>query len=195
MLPSRGRGIFLGMLPRRSFLALLALLAPLAFAAPLTVDPASVKIEVDVHATLHGFTGQLAATTVTLDGDPATGAIATASVRFAWMDLKTGDTARDKEMVAWATAHNAAGVFTLAKLSPTSGPETFTATGTLALNGQTRDVTFPVKITHTAAGWTIAGETKIDHRDWGLPKIRKFGMLTVDPIVLIRFSLAAQPRA
>ncbi len=183
------------MLHRRSLLALLALLPVFAFSAPLAVDPASVKISVGVHATMHGFTGRLGTAAVALDGDAATGAIAAATVRFAWSDLKTGDTARDREMVAWATGKSTEGVFTLAKLAPTSDAAVFTAAGTLALNGQTRDVAFPVKITRTASGWDISGETTIDHRDWGLPKIRKFGMLTVDPVVTISFSLSAKPGA
>ncbi len=181
--------------PRRLLLVLLALVPAFVFAASLAVDPASVKIAIEAHATMHGFTGKLDTATVALDGDAATGVISAATVRFAWADLKTGDTSRDKEMLAWATGTSPEGVFTLSKLTPTSSAETFTAAGTLALNGQSKDVSFPVKIAHSAAGWTVAGETKIDHRDWGLPKIRKFGMLTVDPIVLIRFSLAAKPGA
>ena len=181
------------MFHRYLLLVCAALLPAFLAAAPLAVDPASVKIEVDVHATMHGFTGKLDTATVTLDGDAA--AIAAATVRFVWTDLKTGDTSRDKEMVAWATAKSPEGVFTLAKLEPAAAADSFTATGTLALNGQPREISFPVKIVKTATGWTVAGETKIDHRDWGLPKIRKFGMLTVDPVVTIRFSLAAKPAA
>ena len=183
------------MLPRRSLLALLALVPTFLVATPLTVDPATVKIEVEARATMHGFTGKLDTATVALEGDPASGAITAATVRFAWADLKTGDKARDKEMLAWAAGKNPDGVFKLATLAPTAGTDTFTASGSLALNGQTRDLSFPVKVARTAAGWTIAGETKIDHRDWGLPKIRKFGLLTVDPIVVIRFSLNAKAGA
>lgn len=181
----------------RRFLLLVcaALLPPLAAAAPLAVDPASVKIEVVVKATMHGFTGKLDAATVALDGDAAAGTVAAATVRFAWADLKTGDPARDKEMLAWATAQSPEGVFTLAKLTPAPTADTFTATGSLALNGQPRDISFPVKIAKGAAGWTISGTTQIDHRDWGLPKIRKFGLLTVDPVVTITFTLVAKPAA
>mgnify|MGYP001454578624 CR=1 FL=1 len=183
------------MLHRALLLAGVALLPLFATATPLVVDPASVKIEVTVKATMHGFTGKLDTATVTLDGDAAAGTVATATVRFAWADLKTGDTARDKEMLAWATAQSPEGVFTLAKLTPAPTADTFTATGALALNGQTRDLSFPVKIAKTATGWTITGETQIDHRNWGLPKIRKFGLLTVDPIVTITFALATKPAA
>lgn len=183
------------MLHRALLLAGVALLPLFATATPLVVDPASVKIEVVVKATMHGFTGKLGAATIALDGDAAPGTVTAATVRFAWADLKTGDAARDKEMLAWATAQSPEGVFTLAKLAPAPTVDTFTATGSLTLNGQPRDISFPVKIAKTAAGWTIAGETQIDHRDWGLPKIRKFGLLTVDPVVTISFSLAAKPAA
>lgn len=183
------------MLPRRSLLALFALLPVLACAAPLAVDPASVAITVGARATMHGFTGRLATAAIALEGDVTSGAITSASVRFRWSDLKTGDAARDKEMVAWATAKSAEGTFLLVSLAPTPVATTFTATGSLALNGQTRDVSFPVTIVRTPAGWDVTGETTIDHRDWGLPKIRKFGMLTVDPNVSIRFHLSATPGA
>ena len=181
--------------PLRLLLALLALLPVLATAAPLAVDPASMQITVEVRATMHGFTGKLATAAVALDGDTATGAIAAATVRFVWADLKTGDKARDKELLAWAAARSREGVFTLAKLTPTSAADTFTAAGTLTLNGETKAIAFPVKIARSTAGWTVSGETTIDHRDWGLPKIRKFGLLTVNPVVTIRFSLSAAPGA
>ncbi len=174
---------------RLSFL--LALLPALAFSAPLAVDPASVKITVDAHATMHAFTGTLEKAAVSLDADPESGTITTATVRFAWADLKTGDKGRDKEMIHWATATSPEGVFLLLRLAPGETPESYTATGSLALNGRTKEITFPVKIVRDARGWAVSGATTIDHRDWGLPKIRKFGMLTVDPVVTIRFSLNA----
>lgn len=183
------------MIHRLLTFACAALLPVFATAAPLTVDPASVKIEVVAKATMHGFTGKLATATISLDGEAAAGAITAATVRFAWSNLKTGDTSRDKEMLAWATAKSPEGVFTLAKLAPGATADTFTATGSLALNGQAKEISFPVKIAKTAAGWAVSGETTIDHRDWGLPKIRKFGMLTVDPVVTITFSLVAKPAA
>ncbi len=179
------------MLLRRLSLALLLALPVFAFAAPLSVDPASVRIEVEARATMHGFTGRLAKADVALETTPAGDALAAASVRFAWSDLKTGDKARDREMLAWATARSPDGAFLLLELEPTSGPDTYTASGSLSLNGETRDIAFPVKIARDAAGWSLSGETRIDHRDWGLPKIRKFGFLTVDPVVAIRFSLTA----
>lgn len=182
------------MIHRLFLIACVALLPFAAAAAPLAVDPASVKIEVAAKATMHGFTGKLDTATVTLEGDDAAGTISAATVRFAWADLKTGDTSRDKEMLAWATAKSPEGVFLLIRLTPSS-VTTFTATGSLALNGQTREISFPVTIAKTPAGWAVSGETTIDHRDWGLPKIRKFGMLTVDPVVTIRFSLTAKPAA
>lgn len=179
------------MLLRRLSLALLFALPIFGSAAPLTVNPDSVKIEVDARATMHGFTGRLDKADVALETTPAGDAIASASVRFAWADLKTGDKGRDKEMLAWATAKSPDGAFLLLKLAPTSAANTYTASGSLSLNGESREISFPITIVHGATGWSVSGETKIDHRDWGLPKIRKFGMLTVDPVVTIRFSLTA----
>ena len=179
------------MLPRRLLPVLLALLPAAAPAAPLVVDPAATKLAVEVRATMHSFTGVVGHPAIALEGDDATGAITGATVRFAWSDLKTGDTARDRELVAWASAKEPAGAFTLTTLSPTPHADTFTATGTLTLNGVSREIRFPAQIARTPHGWTISGAVALDHRDWGLPKIRKFGLLTVDPTVTIRFTLSA----
>ncbi|MBK8479267.1 MAG: YceI family protein [Opitutaceae bacterium] len=183
------------MIDRLLLLACAVLFPVFAAAAPFTVDPASIKIEVAARATMHGFTGKLDSAIVTLDADASTGTISAATVRFAWADLKTGDAARDKEMLTWATAKSPEGVFLLVKLAPGATADTFTATGSLALNGQSREISFPVTITKTAAGWAVRGSTTIDHRNWGLPKIRKFGMLTVAPAVTISFALVAKPAA
>ncbi|MFT3830545.1 MAG: YceI family protein [Opitutaceae bacterium] len=180
---------------RRLLALLLAAMPALGLAAPLQVNPSTVKLTVDARATMHSFTGAVANPAVSIEGDAASGTITAATVRFAWADLKTGDKARDRDLLEWATAKSAEGVFTLVKLTPGASADAFTAAGTLALNGQTRELSFPVKIVRTTAGWDISGEAKIDHRDWGLPKIRKFGMLTVDPVVTIRFALAAAPGA
>jgi polyisoprenoid-binding protein YceI len=176
-------------------LVALAALPVFSVAAPLQVNPSAVTLTVDVHATMHSFTGNAGNPIVALDGDAATGRISAGTVRFAWADLKTGDKSRDKEMAAWATTKSPEGVFTLVTLAPGASADAFTATGTLALNGQTREISFPVKIVRTSIGWDISGETTIDHRDWGLPKIRKFGFLTVDPTVTIRFALSASAGA
>jgi len=172
----------------------LALLgAPLLPAVPFAVDPAALKIEVVIHSTMHTFTAKLDPATVVLDGDPAAGTFAQADVRFAWADLKTGDTARDKEMLTWAgAAKNPGGHFVLKTLAADS-KGVLTAGGSLELAAQTHDISFPVTVAKAATGWSVSGETKIDHRDWGLPKIRKFGMLTVDPVVTVRFTFVAKP--
>lgn len=179
------------MLPRRLLPVLLALLPAAAFAAPLVVDASATKLSVEVHATMHSFTGVVGHPAIALEGDTATGAITAATVRFAWSDLKTGDTARDREMVAWASPKDPAGTFTLGSLASAAQSDSFNATGLLTLNGQSREIRFPVQIVRTAPGWVVSGEVAIDHREWGLPKIRKFGVLTVDPTVTIRFTLSA----
>lgn len=160
-----------------------------ATAAPLAVVPGSASVEVAVRATGDSFTAKLAKSEIALAGDPATGAIATADVRFNWADLKTGKDARDKEMLKWAGADkNPAGHFALSKLAA-AADGALTATGTLELAGQSHELSFPVKVARTDADWTVSGETPLDHRLWGLPKIRKFAVLTVDPVVTVRFAL------
>jgi len=50
-------------------------------------------------------------------------------------------------------------------------------------------VSFPVKITADHRLTTIDGMAAVDTREFGLPIIRMFWVLTVDPVVHVRFHL------
>ena len=50
-------------------------------------------------------------------------------------------------------------------------------------------------IVPSATAWSLDGEAVLDTRDFGLPIIRMFGLLTVDPQVKVRFHLQAKPSA
>lgn len=179
------------MFPRPFVLFVLALAGhgPLAATEhPLVLDPANSRIEVAVKATLHGFTGLLSRydAAVALDDQ---GAVCSARVRFDFRTLNTGKPDRDRAMWAWEEAETFPnGEFALTSLRsvPAGG---FEATGKFTFHGVTRELRFPVTITHDGPVYAIDGEVPLDTRDYSLPIIRMIGLLKVDPIVRVRFHL------
>jgi polyisoprenoid-binding protein YceI len=65
------------------------------------------------------------------------------------------------------------------------------ATGDLTLHGITRPISFPVTFSNIGSRHTVDGTASIDHREWGLKIIRKFGVLKVDPTVKVTVHLEA----
>jgi polyisoprenoid-binding protein YceI len=178
-------------------LALTLLLAPLAHAidVPLVVDKTRSRIEFNVKATMDSFTGQLTAYELELLHDPsAPGKISRAEIRFRFGALKTGNEKRDAEMYKWQSNEQFPEcVFTLTALEPAATPDHYTARGQLLLHGTARDLIFPVTISTTADNsYLIKGEARIDTRDFGLPVIRKFMLLKVDPVVVVGLHLEAR---
>jgi polyisoprenoid-binding protein YceI len=177
----------------RPFALLAALLGgPLSAAeTPLILDSVHSHIEVAVKASLHSFTARLNTFDPRLAIDDA-GKIAAASVSFHFRDLFTGKADRDKQMHAWqqTDAHPDA-AFKLTALEPAAAG-TFHAVGQLTFHGVTRELRFPATVTHDGPLYAIDGDAPFDTRDFGLPVIRMFGVLKVDPIVHVRFHLQAR---
>ncbi len=175
----------------RPFLGLLALvvLCPRpGMAARLQCDPAQSHVEIIVKATVDSFTGRLDKFTSEITSGPDA-RIATAHVHFHFADVKTGKEKRDRAMHEWQqTDQYPDGDFVLETL--TSQPEgEWKAHGKFTLHGQTRTLDFPVTIVTEHALCAIDGEATIDTRDFGLPIIRMFGILKVEPEVRVRFHL------
>lgn len=169
----------------------LALAATTAGAAetPLVVDAAQSRVEIVVKATVDSFTGNLAAYDAAILVDPAAERITGARFAFKFADVKTGNEDRDAQMLEWAEApKHPDGVFALSSLERDAAGAT-TAKGTLTLHGVAKEISFPVSVTHEAGRYAIDGEALLDTRDFGLPIIRKFLLLKVDPQVAVRFHL------
>jgi len=170
---------------------LLALLPTILFAAPasLTIDPAQSRIEVIVPCTMDSFIGTLDtyAANITVDGVRVTGA----TLGFNFTDVHTGKPARDGAMNEWqGTAQNPKCAFVMSSLEPIGGSVSrFNAHGTLNLHGVTTEIAFPVSVTTDQQLYAIDGEAPLDTRNFGLPVIRKFGLLKVDPLIKVRFHL------
>jgi len=155
---------------------------------PLVVNPAQSRVTIEVHATVDSFTARLAAFDAAITMDRETAQVRQAQVRFRFADVQTGKDDRDGHMHAWQdTANFPDGSFRLSAL--TQQPTGLLATGTLTLHGQAREIQFPLTVTHDAELVAIDGVATLDTRDFGLPVIRKFMVLKVDPVVQVRFHL------
>ena len=155
--------------------------------SPLAIDLLQSRIEIAVKATMDSFVGRLTAyePTITVAED---GNIAGVRLAFHFKDLVTGKDKRDKAMHNWQhTEEFPDGRFEMTALEPTNGAAT--ASGRLTFHGVTRDIRFPVAIVREGHRFSIDGDATIDTRDFGLPKIRMMGLLTVDPVVHVRFHL------
>jgi len=53
-------------------------------------------------------------------------------------------------------------------------------------------VAIPVVAGQTNGVWVVDGEALLDYRDFGLPKIRKALVLTVNPLLRVRFHVVAK---
>lgn len=156
---------------------------------PLRIDAARSRVDIVVKATVDSFTGKLDAYDAAIGVDPVTGEVRTAKFAFKFADVKTGKTDRDEQMHAWQdTRRHPDGVFTLAALSRGEGGQ-LVATGTLKLHDMAREISFPVAVAHEGGLFSLDGEVALDTRDFGLPIIKKFLLLKVEPEVRVRFHL------
>lgn len=160
-----------------------------AASVPLVIDLTQSRIEVVVKATVDSFTGTLDNYDAGVWVDEETGAVAKARVAFHFADVKTGKADRDTAMHEWQdTEKNPDGLFALSALTRNEAGA-MTATGTLALHGQAKEIEFPVAVTHDGGLYGIDGDVTLDTQEFGLPVIRKFLVLKVDPVVHVRFHL------
>jgi polyisoprenoid-binding protein YceI len=168
----------------------LILALPIAGASQkLAVDPEASSVTFVGHATGHSFHGSVTHWTLDLtvpDGaDIPDKAVFTAKV----LDLTTDHKKRDEEMMHWIEPEKADNImFELTEISATDeGQE---AEGKLMLHGIELPITIPIQITRDGNTLTVSGEVVVDHQLWGLPKIRKFGLLTVAPEVDVAFNVS-----
>jgi polyisoprenoid-binding protein YceI len=162
-----------------------------ARAASLAVDPRQSSVEVAVSCSMDSFVGHLEKFQATVESDPPAALPAKADVSFDFADLKTGNKDRDAAMLKWLdySTHPAAS-FHLTGWNQAG--TTNVGLGTLTLHGVAVAVKLPVVITQEDTVWHISGQARIDYRDFKLPKIRKALVLTVDPIMTVKFHLVGK---
>jgi len=174
----------------RSGVWILAVVCPVfATTAPasLVLDPAQSRVEVVVKATVDSFTATLSTYKAHIEVD--SGRVTAATLAFDFADVHTGKAARDEAMNTWQeTPLHPKCRFALGSLTADASGR-LTAHGTLVLHDVSRELDFPVYITTDQRLYAIDGEAPVDTRDFGLPIIRKFGLLKVAPVVVVRFHL------
>jgi polyisoprenoid-binding protein YceI len=176
---------------RRLALAV-ALALPLAARASgpsVRIDNAHSRVEVLVKATIGSFTAHLQTFDAAIRLATRAGPVEAARFSAPFDSIRTGVAARDRDMNAWQETSRFPRVeFRLTAIAPAGGAA-YAAHGRLSLHGVSRDISFPVSITAGGGLWAVDGEATVDTRDFGLPVIRKFVVLKVDPVVRVRFHL------
>jgi polyisoprenoid-binding protein YceI len=157
----------------------------------LAIDPEHARVEVAVKATVDSFTAHLRTFEAVLTA-ANDGRITGARLAFRFNDLFTGKEKRDEAMHRWQqTKEFPGGTFILDTLEPGAAAGDFNVAGRLTFHGTTRELRFPTRIVRDGERYRIDGEVKIDTREFGLPIIRTLAVLTVNPLVIVRFHLEA----
>jgi polyisoprenoid-binding protein YceI len=155
----------------------------------LELDSDRSSIEVLVQATFGPFTGKLPHYDADIRVDVEHHVIGRAVVNFTFADLKTGIALRDRHMGEWEdTARYPQVSFHLDSIETAPDNRTIVHGG-LILHGIEHAISFPVSLLVAGPVYAIDGEVEIDYRDFGLPQIRKFLILTVAPRLVVRFHL------
>ena len=171
---------------------ILVLIPVLASAGTLKVDKAKSRIQVDVKATGHEFTGTLSDFTAKVTGDDS--ALTPTAVDLTWKfsDLKTAEEKRDKEMIKWLGGGAPEGSFTFIKTWSDKG--TTYAMGQLKIHGISKAISFPYTAKKEGTWVTIDGTASLDYQDFGLPIIRTMAVMTVNPKLAVRFHLVGEAK-
>jgi polyisoprenoid-binding protein YceI len=165
---------------------------PAADPVELQLVPDESVLAADVSATGHSFVAHVTQFTATLRLDRQTGLPAAAQLRFDLKHVTTGNATRDREMLEWLEYST----FPYAEARLVSLEETaggVVARCMLRMHGQEHEVAATVSTSRHDGGVTIEGGATIDHRRWGLPKIRRVLFLAVDPNLNVRFRLRFAP--
>jgi polyisoprenoid-binding protein YceI len=156
---------------------------------PLQLDAARSRVDIEVKATVDSFVGRLERYEAQVLVDPEVGSVRQARFAFHFSDVRTGKEDRDEQMHAWQdTPRHPDGIFVLRHLSRDAEGRTL-ATGTMTLHDRAREITVPVSVTRDGSLYAIDGDATLDTRDFGLPVIKKFLFLKVDPEVHVRFHI------
>jgi len=169
------------------FLAVFLISSAAAAERTVTMDPARSRLEVNVKANVDKFTAKVSGFQADIRVDDSSRLPTAAVVRFRFDAIKTGKPDRDKEMNAWEQSGAYPDVsFTLTRItaSPRGG---YDAEGQVHLHGVDRPVHFPVTVALQGEKFVVDGQAALDTRDFGLPVIKKYLVLKVDPHVGVLF--------
>jgi polyisoprenoid-binding protein YceI len=160
-----------------------------AGAHEFVVDAANSSVKFTAHATAHTFTGTVKKWTLTAKVPDGSDVPESAAFSGEVTSMVTGDEARDKDMWKWFESEKFGAVeFRLKKI--TGEGDARVANGDLVIHGVTKSVDIPVKLERTDKALKISGAITIDHTEFGLAKIRKMALLSVDTKVKVEFVVA-----
>ena len=179
-------------LKKGAFVLVLLISVSMARAAEFKVDTAKSHIQVDVKATGHKFSGNLKKYSLKISGDADSLTPKAVALKWDFVDLLTDNVKRDKEMLSWLQHDKySTGTFTLSSFSEQTDGTTL-AKGKLEFHGVSKVIMFPVKTERKGSELTVSGEASIDYRDFDLGKIRMALVMTVNPVVKVRFKLVGR---
>lgn len=155
----------------------------------LQLDLPHSAVEVQVHATLDTFVVRLEQFRADIAINRAARLVEGVEVNFLMTDLRTGRALRDQHMLEWEEHDRFPSVaFRLTgQVASAAGPRP--VRGVVTLHGVEHEVAFNVTFLMQDSVCSIDGEAEIDYRDYGLPLIRKYWVLRVDPVLRVRFHL------
>lgn len=164
-----------------------------AFAAaadrPLLVDATQSRMEVDVKSTAGRFTASVSSFAPVIRVDERGRLPTDVRLRFPFASISTGKADRDRDMYRWEEVQRFPEVsFALGHLE-LQYDGTYLAEGWVRLHGAERDVRFPVSVTTRGDRMVIEGQASLDTREYGLPVIKRFVVMRVDPLVVVRFRI------
>ena len=103
--------------------------------------------------------------------------------------MKTGDEDRDKDMLKRFGATANPQIVYAVKSFEKDKSGSVIAKGELTWNGTTKPLDVPVSVTRDGDALSVDAKFTLDHRDWGLKKIRSMLLLTVDPVLKFQVKL------
>lgn len=171
-------------------MAALSALGSLATAADLKVDPERSRIQVDVKATGHNFTGDLKSYKANISGDADVLTPSAVSLTWKFTDLDTNEKDRDAEMIKWLGGKAAAGSFTMTKTWQKDGKNYIQ--GELSIHGVKKTISFPYTSKKEGDWVTIDGTATMNYQDFSLPLIKTMVFMTVDPELTVRIHLVGE---
>jgi polyisoprenoid-binding protein YceI len=165
------------------------MLVAAAHGSPVSMDMDQSGVAIAVKATIDSFVAQLQDYDASVTVAPQTGQVEAAVFRFNVSSVRTGNVKRDRDMNEWQQTDRFPDViFALTALEPLIGGKSI-ARGQLRFHGVERTVSFPISIETNKQTIVMDGDVTIDTRDYGLPVIKKYFILMVDPILNLHFHL------
>jgi len=157
--------------------------------SPVLVDSQHSSIDIAVKATIGSFVAKLQDFDASVTMASHVAQVEAGVLRFNFASIKTGNAGRDRDMNKWQqTDRFPEVVFTLIAIEPGAGG-TPIARGKLRFHGVERLMSFPISVETKDQTIDLDGDVPIDTRDYGLPIIKDFLVLKVDPIVHVHFHL------